>query len=102
MTKFFIWLVMLFSGVWRAAGADLRQLRLILEMKLMTDNRTPLEIATGKRRKSGKGMLILGLIINFFIGTIYSLPLIFQREQPLTALTIYYTFFNPSLVYINR
>ena len=63
MNKFLLYLVMLPAALWRSLGADVPQLRAILDVKLMLDDRKPLAFGRQqKQRKVKYGSLISAAI----------------------------------------
>jgi len=93
MNKLLLWLVMLPSGLWRNIGADLTQLRAILHVKLLMDDRTPLQLGKPANKKSGKLYSLLQVFIFGILGFVFSFPLWFTDTNLLPGFTLYYSFF---------
>jgi ABC-2 type transport system permease protein len=51
MHRLFLFLVKIMAPVWKLSGADVRQLLLILDVKLMMSNREPVSIKSGSSKK---------------------------------------------------
>ncbi len=92
MNKVFLALVMLFSGVWRAMGADIVQLKAILTVKLKMDDRKPLSFGRRKEGKARKFSSVLNMFIYFCMGLIYMFPLLYLQDT-IFGLTMYFTMF---------
>ncbi len=92
MNRIFLALVLLFSGLWRAMGADMVQLKAILTVKLKMDDRRPLSFGRRKEGKSRKFSTILNMFIYFCMGMIYIFPLLYL-DDTIFALTTYFTMF---------
>ena len=54
MNKVFLYLVMLPSAIWRSMGADVEQLRAILGIRLMLDDRKPASMMRAQKISAGK------------------------------------------------
>ncbi|RYZ21430.1 MAG: hypothetical protein EOP49_47040, partial [Sphingobacteriales bacterium] len=94
MNKIFLWLIMLLAGLWKSMGADVGQLREILNVRLIMDDRSPFQVGRPKaQKKSGKMYSLLQMFIYGIIGFIYTFPLWFIQRDLLLGLTGYYTFF---------
>ena len=53
MNKFLLYMVMLLSGLWESLGADIDQLKAILKVRLMLDDRKPMTL--GRQQSEGSG-----------------------------------------------
>lgn len=90
MRKFFLFLVMLPSSVWRGMGADTDQLRAILNTRLMLDDRKPLTLnRSQKQKKDRKFGTLLSVFISFVMGVFYAFPIPVIPDRIL-SLTIYF------------
>lgn len=93
MNKLLLNLVMLLSPLWRAQGADIVQLKAILEAKLLMDDRRPMSIGRSNTKPKGKWGSVIQVIVFAFIGVLYTLPLAFTRQDLLFGLTAFYCMF---------
>lgn len=99
MSKLLLKLIMLFSGVWKAFGADIPQLKAILQTKLMLDDRRPVTFgmnkgsSQGKKNKPKKNTIIITMLLSFVTGIIYVFPIIMTEWDVVIGLTFFYTFF---------
>lgn len=98
MSRFLLFLIMLPSGLWRSLGADTVQLRAILHTKLLVDNRKPLSFGANKgieskNKKDRKYTSLLTMLLSFFMGLIYLLPIMITYVQPVLGLTMFYIMF---------
>jgi ABC-2 type transport system permease protein len=80
MNKFFLWLAMLPSGLWRSMGADTDQLKAILGVKLKLDDRKPVSFGRRQQNKKHKYSSFMSMLISFFMGFIYIFPLLAFRD----------------------
>jgi len=91
MNKLLLNMVMLLQGVWRSMGADVDQLRAILQVRLMLDDRKPVALGRSARQKKDRKY---GSALNFFVslvmGVVYMLPLITIADG-LLGLTVYFS-----------
>lgn len=98
MSKLLLKLAMLFSGVWRGLGADVDQLRTILQTKLIIDNRKPVSFGANKgtqrkKKKERKNTILVTMLLSFFTGIIYVFPIIITKFDITVGLTLFYTMF---------
>lgn len=98
MNKVLLFLIMLPSGLWKRLGADVAQLRAILKVKLMMDNRKPLSFGNNKgmehgKKKDRKYTVWLTMFLSFFMGIMYILPIIITKFDTVIGLTFFYTMF---------
>lgn len=98
MNKFILFLIMLPSGLWRSLGADTAQLHAILKAKLLMDNRKPLSFGNNrgvehKKKKDRKYTVWLTMLLSFFMGIMYVLPILITAFDVVIGLTFFYTMF---------
>lgn len=90
MNKFFIFLVMLPSALWESLGADIVQLRAILNVRLMIDDRKPSPIGRQSKVKKDRKY---GSLINAFLfcvmGFIYMFPIMMVPDR-VFSMTLYF------------
>lgn len=97
-------MVMLPSAIWKKLGADIVQLRAILEAKLKTDDRKPISFGGNKaiersKKKKRKNSSGLTMLLSFFMGIIYVFPIILVWLDPVMGLAVFYTIFMFFLVF---
>ena len=84
-------MVMLPSALWRSLGADIGQLRAILNVRLILDDRKPVGIGRGqKQKKDRKYTSLFNIFISLVMGGVYMLPLIIVTDR-VFSLTIFFT-----------
>ncbi len=98
MNKVLLFLIMLPSALWKRLGADVAQLRAILKVKLMMDNRKPLSFGNNKgmehrKKKDRKYTVWLTMFLSFFMGIMYVLPIVITKFDTVIGLTFFYTMF---------
>ncbi len=98
MNKFLLFLLMIPSALWKRLGADVEQLRAILHVKLMMDNRKPLSFGNNrgvehKKKKDRKYTTWLTMLFSFFMGFVYVFPIIITEFDPVIGLAFFYTMF---------
>lgn len=98
MSKLLLKLAMLFSALWRSLGADVDQLRIILETKLTIDNRKPVAFganrgAQKKRKKERKNTIVFTMLLSLLTGFIYVFPILVTLENVILGLSLFYTMF---------
>ena len=98
MSKFLLWLIMLPSGLWKALGADNKQLRAIIYAKLLMDNRKPLAFGGNKgvqrkKKKPTKNTSVRMMFLSLIMGFIYILPMVITEQDVVLGLTLFYTLF---------
>lgn len=98
MSKLLLKLVMLFSGLWRALGADVTQLKAILQTKLMLDDRKPISFgmnkgAQHKKKKDRKNSITITMLLSLFMGILYVAPILMAAEDAIIGLTMFYSIF---------
>lgn len=95
MNKFLLRLMLLPKGIYRRMGADLNQLRALLEVKLKMDDRKPISTMNmgAKKKKPPRFTSFWTAFISFFTGIIYVLPMVALRDEPILGLWAYFTFF---------
>lgn len=91
MNKLFLKLVLLPSGLWKGMGADIPQLRAILEAKLKVDDRKPLSFGRPQRQnKPRKYGSFMSMFISFCMGLLYLLPLSLIPDR-IISLTLFFS-----------
>lgn len=93
MNKLLLKMVLLPKGIWTGLGADLEQLRAILRVKLILDDRKPMQFGRQQPKKNAKYSSALTMLLSFFTGLIYMLPLLLAVKDAVFALCIFYTLF---------
>lgn len=98
MSKLLLNIVMLFSGFWSALGADVNQMRIILQAKLTVDNRKPVSFGNNKgmqrkKKKDLKNSTLITMLLSFFMGLIYVVPILLTEQDMIIGLTLFYTIF---------
>lgn len=94
MNKLLLRLVMFPSKLWQGMGADIEQLRAILTVKLKMDDRKPLNFGRQQSsNKKAKFTSALTVLVSFFSGLIYVLPLLLSLTNTVISLTLFYTLF---------
>ncbi len=93
MNKFLLFLVMLPSAIWRSMGADVEQLRAILNVRLMLDDRKPVTLMRSqKQKKDRKYGSITNFVISLAMGFFYMFPVMVVHDR-IFSLTIYFFLF---------
>jgi ABC-2 type transport system permease protein len=93
MNKFFLFLIMLPKGLWRALGADIPQLKAILKVRLMLDDRKPLSFGRQQtKKKPARFMSALSVFLSAVIGMMYIIPLA-ALDDRIMGLWLYFTTF---------
>jgi ABC-2 type transport system permease protein len=92
MNRVLLGMVMLFSGLWRSMGADIVQLKAILNVKLKIDDRKPLMFGKRQQKKNSRFSSATNMLLSFFMGFAYVLPLLGFKDD-LFALFSYFTVF---------
>jgi len=82
---------MLPAGLWARAGADVPQLRAILRVRLLMDDRRPLVMGR-KQKKPSSAMLALTAFFSFLTGAFLLIPLT-VFDDAFTGVFAYYTGF---------
>ncbi len=94
MNKILLSLVMLPSALWERLGADTVQLKAILNAKLLVDDRKPLSFGNNKGpAHSRKYTTITTMMVSFFMGLIYILPVLITAADTVIGLTMFSTLF---------
>ena len=93
MNKLLLFLFLLPKGLYRALGADTNQLKAILKVKLMLDDRRPLSMgrAPQAKKKPARFMTALSVFMSMIIGFMYIIPL--MLEDTIMGLWLYCTVF---------
>lgn len=95
INRFFLKIVFLPSGLYRKMGVNENQLRSILGTKLMMDDRRLNPVQQARRKSTDKPVkwATLGtMLVSTFLGLIYLLAFAIGKD-PITHLTVYFTFF---------
>ncbi len=92
MSRFLLWLCMLPSRLWASMGADVAQLRMLLWVRLLLDNRRPVQMGRNSGKPSNYRIWIT-TIVSVFVGLLYVIPLIAFKDL-IAGWTIYYTAFG--------
>jgi ABC-2 type transport system permease protein len=90
MNKIFLNLVMIPSALWRGMGANIEQLRAILNVRLILDDRKPLSFGRQKQKKDRKYGTLLNTFMYLVMGCLYMMPVIVIGDRIL-SLTIYFS-----------
>lgn len=95
INKLLLGFLMLFSGVWKSLGADVHQLKAILEAKLKMDDRTPFQMGrpAAKKKKQINYYSTLSAFIYAMFGIFYAFPLFLSDHDFILSVTEYYSFF---------
>ncbi|HQW03392.1 MAG TPA: hypothetical protein PLR30_12990 [Saprospiraceae bacterium] len=95
INRFLLWCFLLPAGIYRRFGADMAQLRAILETKLIIDDRT----ATGLnkvRNQNKEGdtstATLFTMLISLLMGLVFLVAFVFDDD--LTRMTMYFSFFS--------
>ncbi len=100
MIKLYLNMVMLGSPVWKGMGADIEQLRAILKVRLMLDDRKPRALGqAAKQKKEVKNSTILNFFLFLVTGFMYMFPIAFVSDRIL-SLAIFFSFFSLSLTFM--
>ncbi|RAJ02200.1 hypothetical protein LX64_03209 [Chitinophaga skermanii] len=91
MAKFYLYLVALFNPVWRKLGVDPLQLQVILQTKLMMDDRRPMNLNHKKQKESKNATYVL-IFISGLMGLFYLMAFSIS-DDPLLNLTVYFFMF---------
>ncbi len=84
-------MVMLPSALWRSMGADIEQLRAILNVRLTLDDRKPMGIGRQqKQKKDRKHVSLLNIFIFLVMGGIYMMPLAIVKDR-VFSLTMFFS-----------
>ena len=91
MNRLFLNMVMLPSALWRNLGADIEQLRAILTIRLILDDRKPVGIGRQQKiKKDRKNVSILSIVIHLFMGVFFS-SLLFVVTDRIFSLTMIFS-----------
>ncbi len=91
MNKIFLALVMLPSALWRSMGADIDQLRAILNVRLLLDDRKPVTMMRSqKQKKDRKFGSLINIFVSFVMGIFYMFPITIVPDR-VFSLTIYFS-----------
>jgi hypothetical protein len=92
MNKLFLFLLMLPKGLWRSLGADVDQLKAILKVRLMMDDRRPITLGKQQSQKKPRNyMTVLSMIMSAAIGFFYSMSL--MLHDTFMGLWLYFSMF---------
>ena len=93
LNKLLLYLALLPASLWRGAGADVDQLRAILDVRLRMDDRKPLNFGRqGREKKNRRFTSALGVFVSCITGMLYIFSLLLISDRVL-ALTAYFTLF---------
>lgn len=97
MNRFFLFLIMLPKGLWRALGADVPQLKAILGVKLKLDDRRPLSFGrtASKKKKPARFMSAFSMFLSAIFGITYIMPLMIADGY--MGLWLYFSLFTVML-----
>jgi len=91
MNKILLSMIMLPSALWKSLGADTGQLRAILNIRLILDDRNPTAIGRPQRQKKArKYSTLINTIVFLAMGFVYMLPLTVISNR-IFSLTIFFT-----------
>ncbi len=91
MNKLLLNLIMLPSALWRSLGADTGQLRAILHVRLLLDERNPVSIGRmQKQRKNAKYGTLINTVVFVVMGFFYMLPITIVHDR-IYSLTLYFS-----------
>lgn len=95
MNKFFLYLVSLLNPVWKRLGVDVEQLRAILEIKLIMDDRRPNAYtqARQQQRKKPRRFGSWGVILMSFVMGIFYLYVFFIAKDHFLQMLIWFSLF---------
>ncbi len=86
------------SALWKRLGADLDQLRAILNTRLILDDRKPMTIGrVNKPKKERKFSTVANFFALFIMGFMYMFPLFIVQDR-IFAMAIYFSFLFPVLI----
>ncbi len=91
MDRLLLKFVMLFAPIWSSLGADIDQLKAILEMRLINDDRRPL---SPRKNNSNKKSIKRGALLKTFVFTIWgALYLFFAMvvDDKIASMTIFFS-----------
>ena len=92
MNRLLLNMIMLPSALWRNLGADIAQLRAILTVRLILDDRNPTAIGRPqKQKKARKYGTLINTVVFVAMGFVYMLPLTVISDR-IFSLTLFFTF----------
>lgn len=92
INKLLLGFIMLFASLWKSLGADIVQLKAILQAKLKMDDRTPLQMGRpSTKKKKINYYSTLSFFIYALFGLFYAFPLFIVDNDFLLSLTEYYS-----------
>lgn len=74
-------MLMLPSSLWRSMGVDTEQLRAILNVRLMLDDRRPLTIGRQRQARKNKSGILMGMFFSVIMGFFYMLPIVVFSDR---------------------
>lgn len=92
MNRLLLYLIMLPSGLWRSLGADPEQLRAILNVKLILDDRRPLNMGRPQKKKNQRFRSVWAMFISLMTG-LMCVFVLWAMDDMLSALWSYFTVF---------
>jgi ABC-2 type transport system permease protein len=99
MNKILLYLVMMPFRLWQSMGADVAQLRAILDVRLTLDDRNPMAIGRMKPKKDRKYGSILNLLTSLVLGFMYIFPLIVVKDR-VFSMAIYFTLLMTVIIFM--
>jgi ABC-2 type transport system permease protein len=95
MNKLLLKMIMLPTGLWKGMGADIEQLRAILNIKLILDDRKPLNLGNKQPgKKNARFTSALTMLLSFFMGAIYIFPIILTEfTDAVFSLCVFFSLF---------
>ena len=102
MNKLLLNLVMLPSALWRSMGADIAQLRALLNTRLILDDRKPISVGMSrpqKQKKDRKYGTLVSTFIFLMMGCFYMFPLAIISDR-IFSLTIYFSLLLAAITFM--
>ena len=100
MNKLLLYLIMLPSALWKSLGADVGQLRAILQVRLLLDDRNPVAIGRMQRQKKNiKYGTLINTVVYVVMGFIYMLPVTVVPDR-IFSLTLYFSLMLNIIVFM--
>jgi ABC-2 type transport system permease protein len=89
MNKFLLFLILLPKKLWSLVGADVAQLKAILKVKLLMDDRRPIGMGRQQnKKKPTKYASIVSVVLSAAMGIMYSMPLM-TLEDTIMGIWLY-------------
>ena len=99
MNRFLLFLIMLPAALWHGLGADVVQLKAILDTKLKLDDRKPLPIGRQQKQKKIKFGSLINAVMFLFMGVLYMMPIITVNDR-IASLTIYFSMLTAIITFM--